>query len=594
MCKDLCYFLRFSRFFLAFFAIFTIKPNIFCNFAAAIQKMNDMKKNLVLAAGLMVAMSMSLVSCNKDKKETSKDEPYNGQQVENTLLSPEQSKERLMYVANLVTGKFNTADQKAAIQLADGLYDKYQNYNMDAFADQYEHRYDALFAMQKYAKAVMTGEAAPTSMDQTYVFGFDGESAIFEANERTHAWEYKGKASDNSLILRCTDANGTQCEAKMWGEGATHRFEYTWEKTHWVTPKIYTDGSSITEVYGGGYYNGEWHTFYMDDRGNWYYYDWYNDRTVYVSMSDIEHIYGYDSYYDYYEYDMEKQQWFRYDYANEYEVSDGMRTAIVDLPEKIFFTLKQGNNEIIRVEFRQEMQKNDHAYFSINARVANLSWTADAKINSTNGSGAYAFKYGNETLLSVAVQLPSYKLIDKADSQSYEEWLEQYEDRYDELLRQIGSADAIVDIYGWIQLKANIDNFSYLYRDIKKLDDGGYYTRSREDAQKLVESINAHVKTGMYYGSDIQQASVIAQLARDTYYGGYWDEVRDTWVDQEYEEYFAEGVLYFPEDGTTYAFDQYFNRKPFTDLQYTLEDLANKYIRLSQYLYDEVGEVSFD
>ena len=60
---------------------------------------------------------------------------------------------------------------------------------------------------------------------------------------------------------------------------------------------------------------------------------------------------------------------------------------------------------------------------------------------------------------------------------------------------------------------------------------------------------------------------------------------------QEYYRYFPEGVLYFPEDKTTYGFDQYFDRKPFTDLQYTVEDLANKYIQLSKYLYDEVGTV---
>jgi hypothetical protein len=96
----------------------------------------------------------------------------------------------------------------------------------------------------------------------------------------------------------------------------------------------------------------------------------------------------------------------------------------------------------------------------------------------------------------------------------------------------------------------------------------------------------------MYYGSDIEQASVVAKLAQDTWYDyGYYDEYQQRWVEEKHEEYYAEGVLYFKEDGTTYAFDEYFNRKPFTDLEYTLEDIANKYIRLSKYLYDEVGTV---
>lgn len=548
-----------------------------------------MKKFYLFAAGMMVAMSMTLSSCNDKKKEASLGgEEYEGQKVEDALLTPEQSKDRLMAVAKMVTGKFNTADQKAAINLADQLYEKYQNYDMNAFEDYYEQRYESFFEMPRYVKAVLAGAKTPASLDQTYLFGFVGESAIFEANERARAWEYRGKSNDNSLIMRCTDMGGTKCEAKMWGEGATHRYEYSWEASHWVTPKIYTSASNIVSMYGSGEYDGDWRSFYKDANG-WYYIDWYdNDRKVYVSESDIEYIYGYDANYIDYTYNKQTQEWFYYDYENRYKVEDGLRTVQVDLPDKIFFTLKQGDTELIRVEFSQELVKHNHAYLTIYARVANLSWTADVKVNSTSASTAYMFKYGEETLLSVAASVPSYKLIDKADSQSYEEWIEQYEDRYDELLKQVGGIDAVVDIYGWVQLKAKIDNFGYLYRDIKKLDNGGYHTTDRADAESLVESINSHVKTGLYYGSDIKQASVVAKLARETenspYSGDYY---------QESYEYYAEGVLYFQEDGTTYAFDEYFNRKPFTDLEYTLEDIANKYIKLSKYLYDEVGTVSF-
>ena len=553
-----------------------------------------MKKYFLFATCMMVALSMSLNSCNDQKKNDPSDESFDGQKTENSLLTPEQSMERLMHVANTVTGKFNTADQKAAINLADGLYGKYQNYDRSAFEDRYEHRYDALFAMPKYAKAVLAGVQTPTAIDQTYLFGFVGESAVFEANERSHAWEYKGTAPDNSLILRCTDLGGTTCEAKMWGEGATHRYQYSWEESHWETPKINVSSNNIYEKYGSGYYNGEWRSFSQDPKGRWFYYDWNNgDQEVYVDESDIESIYGYDNDNRYCYYDKQTKQWYYNDYENGYEVYDGKRTAMVDFPDKVIFTLKQGGNEVIRVELKQELVEHNHVYISVNARVANLSWIADVKINSTSGSAAYTFKYGDENLISVAANLPSYELIDKNDNQSFEDWIEQYEDRYDYLLKQVKGVDAFVDINGWVQLKAEIDNFGYLYRDINKLEDGGYHTRNREDAEALVAAIDAHMKTGIYYGSDIKQASVIPHLARERQYGGYWDNTYDKWVDQEYDEYFAEGVLYFPQNGTTYAFDEYFNRKPFTDLEYTIEDIANKYIQLSRYLYDEVGEVAF-
>ena len=89
----------------------------------------------------MAAMSMTLSSCNDKKKNNPDGDAYEGQQKVDALMTPEQSKDRLMYVAKLVTGKFNTADQKAAINLADQLYEKYEDYDMNAFEDYYEQRY---------------------------------------------------------------------------------------------------------------------------------------------------------------------------------------------------------------------------------------------------------------------------------------------------------------------------------------------------------------------------------------------------------------------------------------------------------------------
>lgn len=451
-----------------------------------------MKKYLFLAASMLAAVTLGLSSC-KDGKNKADDTNENygaGNKVEDGLLTPDESKEKLMGVAKMFAGKFNTNDQKVVAQLADNLYGKYQDYSFDAFEEHYKDRYDVLFAMPRYVSNVLSGRATP--LDRSYVFSFAGESAIFEANDNSHAWEYKGKASDNSFILRCKDNSGKQVEAKVWGEGAEHHLEYSWVE------------------------NGVQHT------------------------------------------------------------------AKGELPAKIVFTLRQGNTEHMRVVFTQELVKNNHAFLGTSVSLANLSWTADLKVYSSKATAAFKFVCGKDALLTAAVNLPSFRLIDKQDSQSYEEWIEEYGNRYEEILKSIGAADAALDIMGWVQLKANIDNFSYLYRDANKYD---LRSRDRASQEDMVQSINSHVSTGIYYGSDIKQAQVIAQLGRERRY--------DYYTEQEYYNYFPEGVLYFPQDKTTYAFDQYFDRKPFTDLQYTIEDLANKYIQLSKYLYEEVGTVQF-
>ena len=454
-----------------------------------------MKKYFLLAAAMMTALTMSLSSCGDKNKADDAQAQQNaglGNKVENGLLTPDQSKEKLMAVAKAFAGKFNTNDQKAVTQLADNLYGKYESYDLGEFEEHYKDRYDVLFAMPHYVCNVMNGRSTP--LDRSYVFSFAGESAIFEADDATRSWVYKGKASDNSLILRCKDNSGKQVEAKVWGEGAEHHLEYSWTE------------------------NGTVHT------------------------------------------------------------------AKGELPAKVCFTLTQGNTEHMRVEFTQELVKNNHAFLGTSVRLANLRLNADVKVHSDHASAAFKFVCGDETLLSIAANLPAFRLIDKSDNQSYENWIEEYADHYDEVLKTIGAADAAVDILGYVQLKAKIDNFSYLYRDAKKYE---FESRDRAEVEGLVESINSHVSTGIYYGSDIKQAQVIAQLGRDRSYE-YYDG-----VERESYWYSPEGVLYFPQDKTTYAFDQYFNRKPFTDLQYTVEDLVNKYIKLSQYLYDEVGSIEF-
>lgn len=554
------------------------------------------KRFFIFAA--VAALLVGLNACNPallnnedNPKEKDKD-TVTGQ------LTPEQTKEKLMKIATGITDKFNTDDQKEAIRLFDGLYGKYMNYSFDDFENHYEHRYDELFRMPQYMRGVMNGQMRAVS-DRAYTFSFEGESAIWEADDKNQKWVYKGKPSDNSVILRAKDNNGVMCEAKAWGEGQTHTYSYTWEEYHWEYPRIYLNNSNINSGSADGYYNGQYRSFSYDSYyGNWEYYDYNQYKYVHVSFATIypylDWFYVEDNnYYSYYNYDTNSGRFYRNDYDNGQKISDGQRTATGILPAKINFTFKHGDNELIRMELTQDMQKNDHAYFTVFARIVNLHWDADFRINSTNGSFAVAFYYGDESLISAIAHLPSYKLIDKEDYQTYEEWIEQYEDRYDELLRKVGSADAMADINGKAQVKVNVENASYVYRDLKRLDDQGISTRTQAGAQQYCNIINDGQTNGIYFNSDTKQADVRMQVREEEGWNWYWNEDIGDYYQEPYTYYDIEPVLYFPSDRTTYAFEQYFNRKPFTNLQYTIEDLANAYIRLSYYLYDEVGEVHF-
>lgn len=544
-----------------------------------------MKKYFLFVASALVALTLGMSSCkgktdpviDPENPSVNPDKPSVTE-----VLTPEQSKEKLMSVAKNMVGVFNPDDQKEAIELADGLYEKYRDYSWNEVGDYLEEKYEPMFTMPRYIKDVLLARRSPASAEPV-VFSFENESLVIEADDASRSWKVVGKASDNSIILRFTDKAGTKCEAKFWGEGKTKTYEYVYQDYHWDAPKIFVDDSAVAEA--SGYYDGEWRYFRRDENG-WFYEEEYYDedawewryRNVYVSLSDVDDIYAYN--YDYsLQYDRETGHFFYYDWRNEYKVVDGERTYKGVIPAKILFTLKQGDKTIISEELEQDLEMNDHVTLSLNVKVVNLSWILDMKIGWKSGSVAFDFKYNNERVLGVAANMPSYKLIDKPEEMTYEDWAEQYGERYEELIKNIGEVTALVDLMGEAQIQMKVENVGYAYRDFRKAD--GYDSYSKSSVQHFCDLINDNQTNGLYYNSPVLQAKVIAQVRSD--YDNYYGE-------QRYE---PEGVLFFPADSTTYAFEEYFNRKPFTDLQYTVEDLINKYIQLSKFLYDEVGEVRF-
>lgn len=503
--------------------------------------------------------------------------------TDGSVYTAEQTKNKLMEVAKRMVDQFNTADQKAVIDLADQLYVKYQAYSWEEVGEHFEDRYDPIFRMPQYMRDVVKGKQAPTATDVLLAVSFPDESAIFEADDATRTWKYKGKASDNSIILRCKDKNGNTIEAKAWGEGTTKTYEYSWDEYDY--PKTYV-GNDITFTEYFGKYKGSYHWFY-ESSGTWFYFDYTQEQeTVAVivdfsEITDINRARGTIGENDYYLYlDEASGKWYYEDYTQGRTEYLGKNTVKATLPQKAHFTFKQGNTILSQFDFAQEMVKNDHANFSFNCKLANLSWNVDTKINSTYATAAFEFYYGTKRFLRAAANLPMYKLIGIEDGQSYDEWIEQYDKRYEELLKAIGEADAMFDLFGEVQIKGHIDNFGYAYRDYmawyNKENSSNRYTKAM--VQQFCSVFNDHLTTGLYYNNDVKQAEL-------KFIANY---------DERYDEYSPEVVMYFPMDKTSYGFEQYFDRKPFTgDLKYMVEDLVNKYIQTSPSLYNEVGTVEF-
>ena len=545
-----------------------------------------MKKHFMMVAAFAVAMVLGFSSCTEKNTPSgggggSKDKAEDMGDPSKGVITADQSKARIANIAKTLIGKFNTADQKEAIELADGIYEKYKEYSFDDFEGMYWHRYDDLFALPKYAKHVLRGDISPTGIHE-YFFSFEGESAIWEANDKTHTWEYMGKPSDNSVIFRCKDKNGVLTEAKLWGEGETHYLEYMWEDYHWEYGTVPV-GATVHPLYlyAYGMINGVW-TYINYKDGVWFYYDEQGLEVIMDRQPDWE-IYALCDDDLTHNYDFDNDFLFDYDYEQEYKIVDGTRIAKGELPAKVQFTLTQGNNELIHVTLDQDLLKNDHADIHVDARVVNLQWLVDLNIKSHSGFAGVEFLCGKESIMKMIANLPSYELIDKDDQQSFEEWMDLYMDRYEELLRQVGNADVMLDFNGLLQFKAGFKNVGSMYSELARLTD-----ESKEGAQRGCDIINDGLENGIYYGSEFKQAEMRLQVASREEEEWYYDDDGQQHV-RTYVEFYPEPVLFFPQDETTYSFEQYFDRKPFTDLTKTIEDLANAYLKLSKALFDYAG-----
>lgn len=462
-----------------------------------------MKKFFYFFAATLVAMTMGLTACDDSNGNNPSGGGGGSSNPSGDQLTPEENKEKIISVATQMIDKINPEDQREAIELVEGVYNKYQKYSFEGIESSFKDELGGLFKLPMYARRVAAGDlsAAMDLEDQVINISFEKFAAEFEADDASQSFVKKGTPSDNSVILRFLDPNGIQCEAKFWGEGKIKVLEYTYEESH-----------------------EEW-----------------NDVT------------------------------------SQYEkVSDGMRTIHGEIPAKICFYLKHGSNEIARVEFTQELVKDDHAHFTAYARVTNISWDAALKINSTNGSASMNFNYDKDKLFGLAVNLPSYKLIPKGDL-DYEEWIEKYEDEWESLIKACGGASAEIDIFSQIQLKASIKNVGAAYTEFRDLmQNSNGETDQKTQMGKICNFINSNQDNGLYYNSSVKQAEVRAQVSESEDYEGY-------------KRYNMEAVLYFPQDKTTYSFEEYFASKPFQELMETVINLANKYIDMSPFLYDAVG-----
>ncbi len=440
----------------------------------------------------------------------------------NEQLTSEETTQRLRSTAQKIVDTFDAQDQKEAVAFAEFFIYEFTNFEFDwgEFEDIYtSDSYKSIWSMPRYALDVAQGRRLASQVSD-YTFDFRNESVTFEANDESRTWVCKGPNDDNSITFIYT-ASGKKCIAKVWGEGSTKTYttDVTWKDWH----------------YGEKY----------DEYGNY----------------------------------MGYEEW----------SEDVNKTYSIVMPEKIICTLSDETTEYVRVEVMLDMKKNDYIRAKVNGKVANLNWKVEANVESTHAEFAMSYNYDNTNLVAVEGTVPNYVVLDKEDDQTWQEWIELYGEQYESLIEQAGGASAKVYLLDQAQIVTKAESAAKFYNAYRAWDRKYPYNgeldwheqsyRQRGAQVELADIYNDNIYVGVYYNSDIEQMQIKMDVRQ--YTDEYWDWETDSHRNVNY--YGTVPVLYFPIDGTSYEFEEYFTETRFRSVLNITEDLVNQYINLLRY-----------
>jgi hypothetical protein len=201
------------------------------------KKEQIMKKNHLFWA-LALCTSVCLSSCDETNNPDGGllEEPKG----EMELLSADAQKDLLVEVGEELLNTFNPEDQRAAVELADELYYKYKKYDWEQiaedfeeeFEDIYSREFDSFFSLPRRMAGAITDKQSVSLENMEILLTLSKFGYVIEFDDKTESVKMT-KTDDASITVKFSDADGTKCEAKVWGEGKEIEGSYTYEDGHW-------------------------------------------------------------------------------------------------------------------------------------------------------------------------------------------------------------------------------------------------------------------------------------------------------------------------------------------------------------------------
>jgi len=322
----------------------------------------------------------------------------------------------------------------------------------------------------------------------------------------------------------------------------------------------------------------DWYTFVGDGNGK------YARKTVFDA---VYKMYGYSSSPDYYgplcnqvtDNSGNYIKYYRYSTVIKDRTFAGAeeRTIRVELPEKIRFTLKEGTTTIVDITQTYDLVENDHYNLSGSYTITNMSWAMALQASHKSAYATAEMKYGQTSLFSAKVNLPSFDMYKKRGNETYVEYGERIGDHWDEILNEVGEITGEVDIMNKVQIKAKVSDMGSLFNAYMDWRDQ-YDSETLSGARELCNVYSKYCAVGIYYGTNTLQAKMLLDpysYERRVYdYSSYPPSYSNKVC------YDVEPIICFVKDDTKYAYDAYFTENRFGSLITLTEDVMNNYLGL--------------
>ena len=496
-------------------------------------------------------------------------------------MSPIEQKDKMLSVATEFIEMFKPKDHRDLIELISYFVDKYGSYDWDSVYGHYEEEFPLLRQLARGIRTLI-------EEDVTYnlaleVYDFPRFTGIFEADDEKHTWQYLGESEN--IELRFKNVEGELCSITLIGKGEAVEFEFEYE-TDSIVSKVWVEEEGYVDyvlVYANERINYSYpiNIIHYDEKGNYLF-----DKR-YATGEVIPAHYEYqwkitNGYYDYVYY---------------------MQPNKVVLPSNISFSLKEAGVEHIELDMNIDIEKSSYAKYDMNLRLANITFVNNISVSDKDAFVNIDVKIDDKSLISAKASLPAVVLMGKATEDELWAWLDEYDASIDETpfdRIKTGFVTAEVDIVNQMQIKASSKDIMKFYHELYKLDDlyseklGESYSIEYDYIKAFADCYNKNMQVGVYYNTPVQQAELqmdvvvigvrtyeeSEEAATDESAMGVTDVMSKVRKEKVYD---SQLVLYFPQNGTTYQFEDYFTQVAFGSLADMIENLVDNYMKLAEY-----------